>query len=55
MLETASKVQTDNATSHDLTLSDDFILHGPNGTHSVLVTDVGVPILPLLFAKRTPR
>jgi len=40
MLEAASKVQTDNATSHVLTLLDHFTLHGPNGTHSVLVTDV---------------
>lgn len=55
MLEAASMVQTDNATSHVLTLLDHFILHGPNGTHSVLVTDVVVPILPLLFSKRTPR
>ncbi len=55
MLEAASNVQTGDAKSHVLTLLDHFMLHGPNGTHSVLVTEVVVPILPLLFFQYTPR
>jgi len=51
MLEAASK----HAESHVLTLLDHFMLHGPNGTHFVLVTDVVVPILPLLSFRYTPR
>ena len=55
MLEAASKDQTDDTTNHVLTLLDHFTLQGPNGTHSVLVTDVVVPILQLLTLKHTPR
>ncbi|KAF8972588.1 kinase-like protein [Flammula alnicola] len=49
MLEAASKMQTnDGQPPHVATLLDHFTLHGPNGTHSVLVTDVVVPVLSLL-------
>lgn len=40
--------------SHALTLLDHFTLHGPNGTHFVLVTEVVVPLLPTLRFKPTP-
>jgi serine/threonine protein kinase len=55
MLEAASKMQTnDKQPSHVLTLLDNFTLHGPNGTHSVLVTDIVVPILSLPSRKSLP-
>ncbi|KAF8956779.1 kinase-like protein [Flammula alnicola] len=55
MLEAASKMQTnDSQPSHVLTLLDHFTLHGPNGTHSVLVTDVVAPTLSLLSRKCLP-
>ncbi|KAH7924444.1 kinase-like protein [Leucogyrophana mollusca] len=53
MLEAASKTQTDGGKPpHVITLLDHFTLQGPNGTHSVLVTDVVAPILSLLSPKR---
>lgn len=38
-----------------VTLLDQFIIHGPNGAHSVLVTDVAAPILSLSPSKYSPR
>jgi hypothetical protein len=50
-----SEMQANNGQSpHILTFFDHFTLHGPNGTHSVLVTEVVVPILPLL-SRKCPR
>ncbi|KAI5886663.1 kinase-like protein [Schizophyllum commune H4-8] len=40
--------------SHVLTLLDSFEHRGPNGVHSVLVTDVVVPLLALNPSKRPP-
>ena len=55
MLETASKVQTNGEKPpHVLTLLDHFTFHGPNGTHTVLVTDIVAPVLSLLSPKRPP-
>ncbi|KAH7927484.1 kinase-like protein [Leucogyrophana mollusca] len=55
MLEAASEMPTDGGRPlHVLTLLDHFAFHGPNGTHSVLVTDVVTPMLSLLSPKRPP-
>ncbi|KAL0565056.1 hypothetical protein V5O48_016981 [Marasmius crinis-equi] len=40
---------------HTVTLLDAFALDGPNGTHSVIVTDVLVPVLSLLSSHLSPR
>ena len=47
-LEAASKVQT----THLITLLDHFTLHGPNGTHTVLVMDIVVPMRSLIRTQR---
>ncbi|KAJ6568132.1 kinase-like domain-containing protein [Mycena sp. CBHHK59/15] len=39
--------------SHILTLADAFEMQGPNGVHTVLVTDVAAPVLSLLSSPRT--
>ena len=39
---------------HILALLDHFPLHGPNGTHLVLVTEIVVPVLSVLSRKRSP-
>ncbi|KAF8961037.1 hypothetical protein BDZ97DRAFT_1921728 [Flammula alnicola] len=53
MLEAASKMQTNGERPpHVVTLLDHFTLHGPNGTHSVVVTDVAFPLLSLGSRKR---
>ncbi|KAJ6579417.1 kinase-like protein [Mycena sp. CBHHK59/15] len=39
--------------SHILTLADVFEMQGPNGVHTVLVTDVAAPVLSLLSSPRT--
>ncbi|KAJ7201396.1 kinase-like protein [Mycena pura] len=41
--------------SNIVTLADAFELHGPNGVHSVLVTDIVAPILSLLSSERSPH
>jgi serine/threonine protein kinase len=51
MLEIACSGDT---ASHMLTLLDHFTLHGPNGTHFELVTEVLIPFLPTLGSKPTP-
>ncbi|TFK68438.1 kinase-like protein [Pluteus cervinus] len=53
ILEAVSKVRTTEE-SHVLTLLDHFTIHGPNGKHLVLVTDVVAPILKVRFPKRDP-
>jgi serine/threonine-protein kinase SRPK3 len=57
MLEAASNIKANRdgeQSSHALTLLDHFTLRGPNGTHSVMVTEVVAPILSLLSPKRLP-
>ncbi|KAF8910432.1 kinase-like protein [Gymnopilus junonius] len=52
MLESVPRKQFGD--DHVLKLLDHFILNGPNGIHSVLVTDVVVPLLQLRDSKRSP-
>ncbi|GJJ08832.1 hypothetical protein Clacol_003051 [Clathrus columnatus] len=47
MLQKAGRAHPDNICSYFPTLLDHFKLHGPNGTHTVLVTEVVIPILSL--------
>lgn len=55
MLQAAAKFQTNNGHSlHVPTLLDYFTLRGPNGTHSVLVTDIIVPLYSLRPYNRRP-
>jgi serine/threonine protein kinase len=55
MLEAASKVQTNGEQPpHVLNLLDHFTLDGPNGIHSVLVTEVVVPMVSVLSPRRPP-
>ncbi|GJJ08831.1 hypothetical protein Clacol_003050 [Clathrus columnatus] len=51
ILQKTTKTQPDSSSSHIQTLLDHFKLHGPNGIHTVIVTEVVVPILPLLSKK----
>jgi len=49
LIEAASKVQT----THLITLLDHFTFkHGPNGRHTVLVTDVVIPMQSLVNTQR---
>ena len=50
LVEASSRVQT----THLITLLDHFILHGPNGTHTVLVTDIVVPMRSLIRLQHRP-
>ncbi|KIJ36333.1 hypothetical protein M422DRAFT_51099 [Sphaerobolus stellatus SS14] len=54
---TANEVSILRAVSspHISTHVDHFTTSGPNGTHSVLVTDVVVPILPILASSRSSQ
>ena len=54
MLEEVAGAPHSPARSHILTLLDRFQHSGPNGVHSVLVTDVVVPLLSLNPSKRSP-
>jgi len=50
-----AKAQTnDGKPPHVLTLLDHFTLRGPNGIHSVLVTDIVVPMFSLISRNRDP-
>ena len=52
MLKAASKFQTnDGRPSHFLNILDYFTLHGPNGSHFVLVTEIVVSLSSLLSLK----
>ncbi|KAL1744933.1 kinase-like domain-containing protein [Schizophyllum fasciatum] len=55
LLEAANANERDSSSSHVLALLDKFELPGPNGTHSVLVTDVIVPMLSLRNFHQSPR
>ncbi|KZT13125.1 kinase-like protein [Laetiporus sulphureus 93-53] len=56
MLEAASTVMPNGQPSpHIMTLLDHFTLRGPNGAHSVLVTDVVAPIVSFPSPGRSPH
>ncbi|KDR69876.1 hypothetical protein GALMADRAFT_145255 [Galerina marginata CBS 339.88] len=52
VLQVLSKAQTKGA--HVISILDQFILHGPNGSHLVVVTEVVVPMFSLRSGKRPP-
>lgn len=54
MLEAVSKIANQRRAAHVLTLLVHFTLDGPNGTHSVLVTDIVVSIVLVLSPRRPP-
>ena len=51
----ASEGKGDEGASHVLTLLDKFEHRGPNGVHSVIVTDVVAPLLSFHTSRRLPR